>query len=325
MEARCRGLKMAINLRNDSTYAFIPSAPSPESPALDWTLVVAANDEQVLRKVLLASSAVESAAQVLVERNTASAAAAYNAGIAKARTDVVVFAHQDVYLPPTWAAALSRNIAVLQHTDRNWAVLGPFGIRSGRPPRPDGHCYSTGLGRVLGQSFVDPVPAHTLDELVLVVRQSSGLRFDAGIPGFHLYGSDICLQAAALGLGSYIVPAFCIHNSNGIRRLPRDFWRAYFYLRNKWRSQLPITSCCTTITKDCLPILHHMAIEWRNRMAHRPVGARCEDVLSLYRQLCVLHPELSARPALFEASRLTPGVLNEDASSDEDRHSRRQS
>ena len=44
-----------------------------------------------------------------------------------------------------------------------------------------------------------PAQVATLDELLLIVKRDSGLRFDPEL-GFHLYGADICLQAIEQGL-----------------------------------------------------------------------------------------------------------------------------
>lgn len=258
----------------------------PEDPLSNWSLVVAANSESVLHNTLLASPALGSECQIIVERGFLSAGKAYNAGLKRARNDIVVFAHQDVYLPEAWKAGLSSAIQQLARIEPAWAVLGSFGVTSGTPPRLKGYCYSTGLGRILGEPFSAPVSARTLDELVLVVRRSSGLTFDEQLPGFHLYGTDICLAAKARGLGSYIVPAFCIHNSNGIRRLPSEFWQGYFYLRHKWWNVLPVTTCCTTITKACLPVARRVFEERMRHRAPQSLGTRCADVASLYRELC---------------------------------------
>ena len=54
-------------------------------------------------------------------------------------------------------------------------------------------------GRTLRDGSELPAPVATLDELLLIVRRDSGLRFDPDL-GFHLYGADICLQASEQGL-----------------------------------------------------------------------------------------------------------------------------
>lgn len=257
-----------------------------------WSLVVAANDNGVLNTSLLASPAIGAGCEVIVRRGYDCAGKALNSGLAVARHDIVVVAHQDVFLPTSWAVHVERAIEKLEATGTPWGVLGCFGITREPPPRPYGYCYSTGLRRVLGEPFDAPVPAETLDELLLVVRRSSGLRFDEKLPGFHLYGADLCLAAAAKGLKNFIVSAFCIHNARGIVRLPAEFWRAYFYLRRKWRRKLPVTTCCTTITAGCLPVLHRLAVECKQRVLPRKVGNRCENVARLYEELCRTQPQV---------------------------------
>jgi hypothetical protein len=263
-------------------------------PARDWgwSLVAAVNDERVLNKTLLASPAIGTSCEVILRRGYASAGKAYNSALKAAYNDIVVFAHQDVFLPATWPLHLQRVLDALETAGTPWGVLGCFGIRRERPPRPYGYCYSTGLRTILGEPFNALVPAHTLDELLLVVRRSSGLCFDEQLHGFHLYGADLCLTAAAHGLENFIIPAFCIHNAKGVVRLPLDFWRAYFYLRRKWRRALPVTTCCTVITTTGFPVLHRLAVEWKERVLSRDVGGRSEDVVQLYQDLSLANPQV---------------------------------
>lgn len=251
-----------------------------------WSLVVAVNDEGVLRETLLASPAIDSKCQVITKRGFKSAGLAYNAALAEADNDIVVFAHQDVYLPGDWSRNLHQAVGQLATMDPTWGVVGVFGVTRATEPEYRGHCYSTGLKAVLGKSFSAPIEAQSLDELVLVVRRSSGLSFDDELPGFHLYGTDICLRAATKGLRTYIVPAFCVHNSNGVKYYPVEFWRAYFHLRKKWWPQLPIITCCTTITKWCLPAIKSMFRDCVDTVFRlRNVGSRVNDVTTLYRSL----------------------------------------
>jgi len=127
-----------------------------------------------------------------------------------------------------------------------------------------------------------------------VVRRSSGLRFDEQLPGFHLYGTDICLQAESRQLGCYIIPAFCLHNANGVTRFPREFWRAWFYLRRKWWQYLPVKTCCTTITKWCTPVAWRLAKELKQSFAPPTAGARCEDTDSLRALMSLIDPQIAS-------------------------------
>lgn len=249
----------------------------------NWSLVVAVNDDSVLHSTLLASPAIDSRCQVILKRGFKAATVAYNAGLSEAKAEIVVLAHQDVYLPADWRDNFEHALAQLALHDPHWGVLGVFGVTT--PTKElSGYCYSTGLRATLGKPFDHPIPAESVDELLLVVRRSSGLRFDDNLQGFHLYGADICLQARKQGMTSYIIPAFCIHNSNGLKRLPVDFWRAYFFLHKKWRAELPIATCCTTITRWGGPALHKVVVDIRDAvLKSRKVGTRVSDVAALYR------------------------------------------
>ena len=254
-----------------------------ESPGV-WTLVVAANSDTVLNQNLLKSPCIDSRCQVIVRRGFASAGAAYNSGLAEARHEIIVFAHQDVYLPPHWLSRLETALCQLAVADPAWGVLGVCGIA--KSSVAVGHVYSTGLGFTFGRDFRDVVEAESLDEVLLVVRRSSGLAFDVQLPGFHLYGTDICLEAQRRGMKNYIFSGFCVHNSNGVAHLPWSFWRAYLYLRRKWWDRLPISTSCTRITRSGWPVARAVLWEWpRSLLLPSKVRCRTQDVEALYREL----------------------------------------
>jgi hypothetical protein len=246
-----------------------------------FAVVVAVNNETVLKDSLLRSPDMPSVREVLVQRGCSSAGQAYNSGVKASTSDVIVFAHQDVYFPQGWFGSVARSITAISAKDPDWGVLGVFGISlSGAEV---GHLYSTGLRRVLGCPFEGPLEVGCLDEVVLVVRRSSGLQFDEKLPGFHLYGADICLEARRKGLKCYAISAFCVHNSNGLDQLPQAYSRAYFYMRDKWRNQLPIRTPCMVITRWGLPLFRH---NLESRLArNRKSGARCADPATLHQQL----------------------------------------
>jgi glycosyltransferase involved in cell wall biosynthesis len=215
--------------------------------------IVACNSGPVLATSLLASPDLAAGVEVVVERGAVSAAQAYNRGMEKTRADVLVFVHQDVFLPPGWLAHFQAALLALEATDPGWGVLGLVGVVVDGARR--GWLYSTGLGRILGGPFALPQPVRTLDEVLLVLRRTSGLRFDEALPGFHLYGTDICLEAEKLGRSNYVLSCFALHNSNGIKYLPRSFWDAYRFLRRKWWKELPVESPCAVISRSGLPFV----------------------------------------------------------------------
>ena len=212
------------------------------------TFVAAVNDREVLAQNLLASPALsgQHKHQILIQENFPSAAKAYNDALQKAENDLVVLIHQDMLLPAAWRSQLDRALRQLEETDPKWGVLGCFGAKANG--EHVGHVFSSGLG-VLGKPFEHPMPVQTLDEIVLIVRKSSGLRFDENLPHFHFYGTDICLRAAAEGRRSYVVSAFCIHNTSQLLRLPKEFYQGYAYIKRAWKDQLPIHTSCIRVSR----------------------------------------------------------------------------
>ncbi|HYA40445.1 MAG TPA: glycosyltransferase [Syntrophobacteraceae bacterium] len=248
---------------------------------MSLTIVSAVNDEAILKSCLLQSPDLRSGVDLILQTGFSSAAEAYNDGIRKCKGDIIVFVHQDVYLPEGWVKRLKSAIGVLNDSDPNWGVLGVWGVQENG--KYAGHVY---WQQAAGQHFHGGIEVVTLDELVLIVRASSGLSFDEALAGFHMYGADICLEATQRGMRCYAISAFCIHNAGGYRMLPLQFWRAYFFMRKKWRYRLPVKTTCTEITTSCWPMIRWNII----RAAHLAVGQemahqRIADPGLLYREL----------------------------------------
>ena len=251
---------------------------------MNWSIVAAVSNEAVLKSCLLNSPDVSSVSEVLLQRGYSSAPAAYNAAMDNATTDVLVFAHQDVYLPQNWGHQMERCLDWLSVHDPQWAVAGVWG-RSASGVR-NGHVYCAGLGQELGTPFASPIEIRVLDELLLIIRKSSGVRFDEALQGFHLYGTDICLEAQRRGMKCYAISAFCIHNTNGYNFLPLQFWKNYLFMRRKWKAELPITTSCAEITSWCWPMIWWNIDRAANLILGRhQAGKRAEDPRQLHRKI----------------------------------------
>jgi hypothetical protein len=217
-----------------------------------YTIITASNNIKMLNDNLLKSDAVKSADKIIVQENYKTASEAYNDAIDRSETDLLIFTHQDVYLPPNWCSDLAESIKRLDMGPTNWGVLGAWGVSTTR--KGAGFMFCNAFGKTLGHSFSEPKEVQTLDEVLLIFRKSSGLRFDENLKGFHLYGSDLCLTANSMMLKNYAVSAFCLHNSTNYHAFPKDFWSSYKYLRKKWIEQTPICTSCTTITRSMRPM-----------------------------------------------------------------------
>jgi hypothetical protein len=249
-----------------------------------WSVISAVNNEHILKSCLLKSPDISSADHVILQTGYESAASAYNTGMSRVDSEVVVFAHQDVYLPEGWINSVRVAIETLNSHDPDWGVLGVWGVPKGGGRV--GYLYWTGVDGAAGNPFNGGIEVETLDELLLVVRRSSSLTFDEGLPGFHMYGADICLEAKQRGLKCYVVSAFCIHNTNQYKMLPMDFWKSYFFMRKKWKSYLPVMTSCIEITYWCWPMIKWNIIRAANLLLGREkTHLRVADPSQLYRDL----------------------------------------
>jgi hypothetical protein len=251
---------------------------------MEWSIITAVNNDELLAHNLLRSPEVSQAKEVLLQKSFSSAAMAYNSGIDKSNTEILVFVHQDVYLPSGWLDCLKKALAYLSTHDPKWGVLGVRGVSS--DSRFHGHIYCTGNKGILGETFTKPQRILTLDEVLLVVRKSSGLRFDAQLPGFHFYGTDICLESNRQNLQSYVIPAFCIHNTNGYESMPIEFWQSYSFIRKKWALQLPIRTPCIEVSRFplAIPRARFRRWWWIAVKGYR-VGHRVPDPVQLYAEV----------------------------------------
>ena len=251
---------------------------------MNWTLISAVSNQAVLNSCLLSSPELGTAQEIILKRGYSSVALAFNAAIDEASADLLVFAHQDMYLPAGWIDSLRENAALLSAQDPNWGVLGVWGVKHSGDGA--GFVYCGATRKVLGCQFDSAVEVETLDEVILILRKSAGLRFDDRLPGFHMYAADLCMEARRRGMKCYAISAFCVHNTNGYSLLPFQFWRNYFFMRRKWKSMLPISTSCAKITFWCWPMIWWNIDRVANLMLGRhKVGKRVQNSNQLYQQV----------------------------------------
>jgi len=233
-------------------------AVKTKQPAL--AIVAAVNDDECLVNNLAASPMIaEDGVPLIVRRGYKSAALAYNDGLDCVDADIVIFAHQDVYLPRGWDKKLLSAIQSLELRGDTWGVLGVIGADDAG--NLVGGAWSNGLQRKIESSFNSPAPARSVDEIVLILRKNGGLRFDDDLPAFHLYGTDIALSAIKAGLGAYVFDAPVVHNSLWIKRLGPSYRAACHYMQRKWKNELPVYTLILPITKFCWPLLRNWCSE----------------------------------------------------------------
>jgi len=62
------------------------------------------------------------------------------------------------------------------------------------------------------------------------------------------------LRAAKREMKSYAISAFCIHNTQEILILPKEFYECCRHIKKVWKDCLPIQTPCLRITKFNLPL-----------------------------------------------------------------------
>lgn len=218
---------------------------------MDIAIVCASHNDEILHANLLRSPVIaEARAPLHLERGAATAAIAYNRALDATSAEIVVFAHHDVYLPRGWETLLQTRLAAVAEHDANWALFGPFGV--GLDASHIGPVWSSSIGLIVGRVPTAPTTVQSFDEMVIVLRRSSGLRFDETLPGWHMYGTDIVTQARSRGLHAYAGALPTIHNDRYHEALREDFVECYQAMRAKWRDQLPLRTPIIKISKSGL-------------------------------------------------------------------------
>lgn len=265
----------------------MPASPSPVPSAPERIVVIAAvNNEEVLARNLAASPCVASGeVRLLCLRGARSTSLAYLEGMAQGDEPLIVFAHQDVYLPAGWTERLRAVVAAISRDDPAWAAVGPVGV-SAADGSVAGRAWSTGLGREVRGAAALPCEAVSLDEVVIVLRRASGVAFDPALPDFHLYGTDIVTEARARGMKSYVAELPLVHNSRPVISLGGGYAAAYRHMQRKWRSRLPLRTTVGPVTRFGLPWMWRRFRIWRRwrSVADRP-GHPAADPREIARRL----------------------------------------
>jgi hypothetical protein len=133
--------------------------------------------------------------------------------VATVREPFFILCHQDVRLDRGHGIdELLEAIRDLGARDGRWAIAGNAGgSRALRLIRSVSDPHGGGSGDAL------PARVHSLDENFLVIRSGTAVGCSPGLAGFHLYGTDFCLNALASGGRPYVVDFHLRHLSAGTR------------------------------------------------------------------------------------------------------------
>jgi hypothetical protein len=133
--------------------------------------------------------------------------------IAKVTEPWFILCHQDLRLDQGHGIdELTAAIGDLERRDRRWAVAGNAGgTRSLRVIRNLTDRHGGASDQVL------PSTVHSLDENFLVIRSGTGISCSTELDGFHLYGTDLCLNALESGWQPYVIDFQLRHLGVGLK------------------------------------------------------------------------------------------------------------
>ena len=145
----------------------------------------------------------------------------------------IIFCHQDIRLDRgNGFDRLVEVIAEVSQRDSNWAVLGNAGST-------DEFEYVLRITDPSGEHKNGTLPArvHSLDENFLVIRADAGVGCSRELSGFHLYGTDLCLNARKAGKSCWAVDFHLTHLSSGDRGAALGAARERF--EQRWSRETP--------------------------------------------------------------------------------------
>ena len=223
------------------------------------SFVVCVSDTKILAANLMPSPCLthDSTHQLILVHGCRNAADGFNRGMTLASGDIIVFVHQDVFLPAGWDR---RFISGFLEARKQMPaeVVGVYGLSS---PKGGEKPLELGIVNDRGKWLrgTIPLPARTqsLDELLFAVPRGSSLRLDPDL-GFDLYATDLVLQAEARGCCGAVVEAPCEHRSSLPRaKIPRSiverFRKSALAFEQKWASRLPLETPCIQFD-TCRPV-----------------------------------------------------------------------
>lgn len=130
------------------------------------------------------------------------------AGIDKAHHELLVIVHEDVLLQPGWQAMFEVSLNTLENHDPDWSAVGIVGWDENDRligHSSDPHGYRNSFKKI------PYLETSRIDEQLIVLQKSSGIRPDPNLPSIHNIGRDLKLQGMNCNRKCYVINAPAIH------------------------------------------------------------------------------------------------------------------
>ncbi|WP_443936972.1 hypothetical protein [Pedobacter sp. MW01-1-1] len=161
---------------------------------------------------------------------------AINLFLRQAKGKYLIICHQDVLVNKDGYKELKSCITELNGIDSTWGVCGNAGA-----PGPNHIVYHISYpnGTFMNKGNF-PLKVSALDENFLLIKNEAQLKVSNNLKGFHLYATDLVLQAELNGFSSYVIPFNLTHKSRGSKDasfyiLRKEFIKKYnHFFRPRW-------------------------------------------------------------------------------------------
>ncbi|PLY05625.1 MAG: acyl esterase [Arcobacter sp.] len=137
----------------------------------------------------------------------------YNQFLNKSNGEYIILAHQDLVLEFDDIEILKQRIEEMNKLDPNWAILGNCGFSKDNINKRFTRITDPGVDNLKEGPF--PSKVGSLDENFLVVKNDANLCLSKNIGHYHLYGTDLCIQAQNQGFTTYVIDFHLRHKSGG--------------------------------------------------------------------------------------------------------------
>lgn len=199
-------------------YTFLQKITKKESFTFKYsicTLVTRLEEyQEMAASFLTAGFNTDQCEFLYVDNSSANYADAYtgiNMFLSHAKGQYIILCHQDILMNKDNMEDLDQLLTELQQKDENWAICGNAGAAG--PNHVIYHIsYPNDIFKHKGEF---PTKVSALDENFLVVKKSAMLAQSNNLSGFHLYATDLCLNAEMRGFSAYAIAFNLTHKSYG--------------------------------------------------------------------------------------------------------------
>lgn len=170
------------------------------------------------------------------EGNVFDAFEAFNLFLRQAKGKYIIICHQDILINEDDISDLRNRLKELDLKDPNWAICSNSGAAG--PNHIVYHISYPEKGLMSKGRF--PLKVAAIDENFILVKNNALLKVSNDLSGFHLYGTDLCLQAALNGFSAYAIAFNLTHKSFGNRdqefyRIEKELVKKYdSFFRSRW-------------------------------------------------------------------------------------------